>query len=125
MRPKKILELAREFLINSQWKISLIILIALGFLFLKQTNYFEPFFSIPLLAIFLLLWIFSILLFHLKPAFSLCLTILFFLLAAWLFLVDIKPWAERAALYAYGFLVIGLAQELIIEVAVNGRRKKV
>lgn len=104
----------KDFWIDNQWKISLITFISLGFLFLKQTGYFNPFFSIPLLIIFFLLWIFTILLFRLSPALSFGLALLFLLISAGLLLVDIKPWAERAALYAYGFFVIGLIQELII-----------
>lgn len=104
----------KDFWISYQWKISLITFVSIGFLFLKQTNYFNPFFSIPLLMVFLLLWIFIILLFRLSPAFSFGLAVLFLLLSAGLLLVDIKPWAERAAFYTYGFFFIGLIQELII-----------
>lgn len=119
MRPKKPFTHARDFLIDNQWKFSLITIIALAFLFLKQTNYFTPFFGVPFLVIFLFLWILSILLFRLRPSLSFSLAILFLFLSGSLLLAGVKPWAERAVLYSYGFFVIGLVQELIYEVLVN------
>lgn len=124
MRPGKLIKQARNFFINNQWKFSLITIIALAFLFLKQTNYFEPFFSVPFLVIFLLLWLLTISLFRLRPPLSFILAVFFLVTSGGLLLVGIKPWAERAALYAYGFFIIGLVQELITEVAINNRWKK-
>lgn len=113
MKPKKFFNQIHEFLVNNQWKFSLITILAVAFLFLKQTNYFEPFFSVPLLVFFISLWVFGILLFKLKPKFSIGLAIFSLLASATLLLLGIKPWAERATLYTYGFFVIGVAQELI------------
>lgn len=122
MKAKKLFSNIHEFLVKNQWKFSLVTIIAVAFLFLKQTRYFEPFFSIPLLAIFFLLWVLSILLFRLKSTSSFSLAIFAFLISAVLLLAGVRPWAERAALYAYGFFIIGLVQELITEV-VLGKKK--
>lgn len=119
MRKMKYLTRLREFFITSQWKFLLITIVAVAFLFLRQTDYFDPYFRIPLLVFFFLIWLFAILLFKFKPYISFTIAIFFLLVALGLLLAGIKPWAERAALYAYGLFVIGVVEGIITEVFLN------
>lgn len=123
MRLQKLLKQSREFLIKNQWKFSVVTIVALAFLFLRQTNYFDPFFDIPLLVFFILLWVFIVFLFSIKPGVSIGLAIFFLVVSGFLQLAGVKPWAERAALYTYGFFVIGVIQGLITEVFVGKSRR--
>ena len=123
MKPRELIEQLRGFLINNQWKFSATTIVALAFLFLRQTNYFDPFFRVPLLVFFILLWVFIVFLFKTKPNVSFGLAIFFLFVSGFLLLVKVKPWAERAALYMYGFFIVGVIQGLITEVFVGKSRR--
>lgn len=75
---------------------------------LRSAGYFEPYLPITINFIFLVSLILSIFLLGMKSRGAFTLSLLFWLSAAILRIVNVEVWAERSALYSYEAFVAGL-----------------
>lgn len=75
---------------------------------LRSAGYFEPYFPITINLIYIISLALSIILLGMKSKGAFILALVFWVLAGFLRIVNIEVWAQRAAVYSYEALVIGL-----------------
>lgn len=117
MLQDEIQKMKKEFLAKQSQMLILLWLIVILFL-IKQTGYFEPYLEITFLFIAFVIWISAALLLRFNSNVSLGVCIIMWVVAIGLVLLGIIPWAERASLYSFGFLLFGSLQmffELLTE----------
>lgn len=109
MLQAEIQKIKKGFLAKQSQMLILLWLIVVLFL-IKQTGYFNPYLEITFLFISFVIWISAVLLLRLSSSFSLGACIIMWIAAMIIVLLGIIPWAERASLYSFGFLLFGSFQ---------------
>lgn len=89
---------------------------------LYSAGYFAPYVPLTINLIIVIAIILSIILLQLHSKFIFSLAILFWLLTSLFMVFDIDVWAERAAIYAFEALVIGIIL-LIIEINILAKNE--
>lgn len=88
-------------------------LILVLLLLLYSAGYFAPYLPLTINLVVLISIVLSIVLLQLNSKFIFSLVIFFWLLAALFMVLNIVVWAERASIYAYETLVVGLILYLL------------
>lgn len=77
-------------------------------LLLRSAGYFSPFFSLSISFIIALCLILSVILLGARSKTIFIIVVLFWLLTAFFKIMQINIWAERAAIYSFEALVLGI-----------------
>lgn len=102
---------AREYFLGRQPQFLFLLLLAVFLFYLKQTAYFAGILSVQLITF--ILWLIAALTLKFDTKVSFIPALLFLSLCPILIIINIFGWTpERAAEYAYGFLLFGVIQEL-------------
>lgn len=103
---------AKKYFIARQPQFLFLSVLLVFFFYLKQTAYFANVLNVQ--RITFVIWPIAILTLELKGRVSFKMVLLFLLLCPILIILNVPGWTpERAADYAYGFLLIGIIQEAI------------
>lgn len=103
MLRNKIEKLRKRFL-EKQPQILLLLWLVVVLFLVKQTGYFAPYLEVTFLLISFVIWVSAALFLHFSSRVSLSACIIMWIIAMGLAWLGIAPWAERASLYAFGFL---------------------
>lgn len=94
-------------------------LIVMLLVVLRSAGYFAPYFPITINFIVFVSLILAIFLLNIRSSTLFAITLIFWILAAILKISDIDVWAQRAALYTFQALLVGLALFIIEIVSVK------
>ena len=89
---------------------------------LKSAGYFDPYFPITINSIVVLGILASIILLKVDSKAPFTLAIIFWFFTALFRVLNIIPWAERMAIYAYESFAIGVIQYLVESLTKNKKR---
>ena len=95
-------------------------LVVMILIVLRSAGYFSPFFPLTINFIVFVSLILAIFLLNLKSSVFFVIAFIFWVLAAFLRIVNVEVWVERASLYTFQALVVGVVL-FIIEVIISSR----
>lgn len=101
--------LTKWFTIN-QPQLMILVIIAICFLYLRQTVYFKPYMQVSVRTAIFILWFVAQILIDLSYKLSLIIALFTFFICLILDLVGVPYWALRLTTYTYYFLVLGILQ---------------
>lgn len=101
------------------FKIALFNIILILLVLLRSAGYFEPLFPLSINLIVFFSLILAILLLSAGSKSMFIVSLIFWLIATLFKIVNINVWAERAALYSYQALVIGMALVILKDKNLN------
>ncbi|MBI3397345.1 hypothetical protein HY045_02615 [Candidatus Woesebacteria bacterium] len=90
---------------------------------LNTAGYFKPFYYIGINTIFFLTMILGILLLDLRTKSMFTISLFFLVFAAFLKIVKVDVWADRASIYFFEALIFGLIL-MVFELFLGGRKTK-
>lgn len=101
---KEKFRLIRNEFLAKQPRILLLLWLVLILFLIKQTGYFKPYIEFTFLVMTFVVWVSATVLLQFNAKVPLIACTLMWIVAIGLAWLGITPWAERASLYAFGFL---------------------
>lgn len=102
-----------RFLKKNQSQIMILVIVALGFLYLKQTSYFRLYWTIDVRTIVFFIWLLAILTMEIPARWSFVVAVLTSWACFLLEIVGFHFWALRLVTYTYYFLGAGFLRYLL------------
>jgi len=94
--------------------------IILAIVLLRSVGYFAPFLPLGVNVVFLIALILAIILFKAGSRFVFSWGLVFWLLAGFFRVVGVEVWAERAGIYTFEALVVGVVMLMVEELRKKG-----
>lgn len=119
---KESIKKVKDSFLNKQPQILFLLWLIVILFLVKQTGYFAPYLELTFLLIAFVIWSLAIILLRFNSKVSLIAATIMWFVSMNLVWVGIVPWAERAALYSFGFLALFTLQfffEVLGERVVN------
>ena len=98
---------------SKQPELLLLTMFAVFLLFLQQTDYFLPFIRLNILLSTFLIYSAAILVLDMRPQVTVVLGVLALAFSYPLLIVHYSSWADRIALYAFGFFALATVQLVV------------
>lgn len=106
--PQTINKRWKSWIVKNQFQLTIFNVFLILLVLLRSAGYFQPFIELTINIIFLSALIVSTFLLDAKSRAFFAIAVIFWIIAAVLKIINIQVWAERAALYSFESLTLGI-----------------